>query len=307
MIPSAAETLNSTIVRAIDPGVLMLRGYFRVVSRLLPELAGRQAERAFIAPPPYRGAPLLAVDAREERVKSGRHSLAVWQAGPATAPKVLLVHGWGGRGEQLSSFIAPLIAEGHAVVWFDQPGHGASSRGASSLADFARAVQTLGRTHGPFTAAVGHSLGAAALGLALRGGLAISRVAFVGAPASITEYSHRFARLLGISPAIREAMQLRLEQRFGLRFAEIDRIDELRRVDLPALFVHDVGDRQVPFDDARRLAARMPDARLVRTHGLGHQRILREPSVVATVVRFIGGENDLPRELPELPRPAPIY
>ncbi|MET0210300.1 MAG: alpha/beta hydrolase [Burkholderiaceae bacterium] len=304
---TSSALINSTTVRLYPAGLTMLRGYFRVLSRVSPGLAGRQAERVFTVPPRYHGAPLEGIDAREERVRSGRHSLAVWQVGALSAPKVLLVHGWGGRGEQLSSFLGPLVEAGYGVVWFDQPGHGASGRGPSSLADFVRAVQTLERTHGPFAAAIGHSLGAAALALALRAGLALPRVAFVGPPASITEYAHRFARLMGITPAIREAMQARLERRFGMRFAYIDSIDDLRRLDLPALFVHDKGDRQIPFDDTRRLVARMPKARLVTTYGLGHHRILREPSVVATVVRFVRGETDLPVELPALPRPSPIY
>lgn len=301
---------NSTIVRAayLFPGAAFVRGYFGLLSRVLPDLARRQAERLFTAPPRYVARGGNAVDAREERVRSGRHSLAVWKAGPRDGPRVLLVHGWGGRGEQLSSFVPPLVAAGYGVVWFDHAGHGASGRGPSSLPDFARAVQALAATHGPFTAAIGHSLGAAAVAIALRGGACFDRVVFVSSPASITEHSHRFARMLGITPAIREAMRLRLERRFGMPFAEIDRIDELSRLELPALFIHDKGDRIVPYDDAQRLSARMPGSRLLATYGLGHHRILRDVPVVNAAVRFVSGEDaDLPAELPVLPRPAPLY
>lgn len=300
---------KSTNVRFHIPTDALIRGYFTVVSRVMPRLARRQAERLFAAPPRYRSRnPGVPFDAREERVRSGPHSLAVWQAGPRDAPRVLLVHGWGGRGEQLSSFVAPLVAAGYGVVWFDHPGHGESGRGASSLPDFARAVASLAATHGPFTAAIGHSLGAAALGIALRGGLHLDRVVFLGAPASITEHAHRFARMLGITPRIREAMRLRLERRFGMRFSDIDSIEDLSRLRLPALFIHDKDDREVPFDNAARLASRMPGARLVTTWGLGHRRILREACVVSAAVRFAAGDvADLPVELPVLPRPAPMY
>lgn len=300
---------KSTTVRSLISTEALLRGYFGVVSRVLPDLARRQAERLFSAPPRVRSRrPAKPVDAREERVRSGRHSLAVWQTGPRDGPRVLLVHGWGGRGDQLSAFIAPLVARGYGVVWFDHPGHGDSGRGPSSLPDFARAVTTLAATHGPFTAAIGHSLGAAALGIALRGGLDLGRVVFVGAPASITEHAHRFARMLGITPRIREAMRVQVERRFGMRFADIDSIDELSRLRLPALFIHDRGDQEVPFDDAARLAARMPGATLLTTHGFGHRRILRDEAVVDAAVRFAVGDGaNLPEQLPVLPRPAPIY
>jgi len=273
----------------------------------LPDLARRQAERLFTVPPRYAGRSTQSIDARRETIVAGTHSLAVWQAGPAAAPAVLLVHGWGGRGMQMASFVAPLLAGGYRVVWFDQPGHGESGRGPVALPDFVRALEALAATHGPFKAAIGHSLGAAALGLAMRRGMQLDRIVFVSPPASISEHAHKFARLLGITPKIRDAMRRRLEQRYGVRFAEIDRLDELSQLHLPALFVHDSGDVDVPFEQTLRLSARMPGARLIKTYGLGHYRLLRDHAVVRSIVNFVGGDDDVPAELPVLPRPAPIY
>ena len=300
--------LNSTTVRTRTSIESMVRAYFAIASRLLPELARRHAERLFTMPPRYAGRRAHPADARRETVVAGKHSLAVWQAGPPAAPAVLLVHGWGGRGVQMGSFVAPLLASGFRVVWFDQPGHGESGSSAVALPDFVRALEALAATHGPFTAAIGHSLGAAALGVALRRGIQLGRVVFVSPPASISEHAHNFARLLGITPRIRDAMRRRLEHRYGVRFAEIDRIDELEQLRLPALFVHDRGDTEVPFEHALRLSGRMPGAQLIKTYGLGHYRILREPSVVRAVVDFVSGNvAGVPTELPVLPRPALIY
>lgn len=307
MNASLAASLNSTIVLSRISLWAMVRAYFAIASRLLPDLARRQAERLFTVPPRYAGRRLHPVDARRETVVSGKHSLAVWQAGPPAAPAVLLVHGWGGRGVQMGSFVAPLLARGYRVVWFDQPGHGDSGSGPVALPDFVRALQALATTHGPFDAAIGHSLGAAALGVAMRGGMQLGRVVFVSPPASISEHAHKFARLLGITPPIREAMRRRLEHRYGVRFAEIDRIDELAQLHLPALFVHDGGDEEIPFEHTLRLSARMPEARLIKTYGLGHFRLLRDQAVVRAIVDFVGGDEDVPAELPRLPRPAPIY
>lgn len=308
MNAASATVINSTIVRAKQSLWAVIRAYFAIASRLLPDLARRQAERLFTAPPRYAGRGWHSLDARRETVVSGERSLAVWQAGPPAAPAVLLVHGWGGRGMQLGAFVAPLVASGHRVVWFDQPGHGESGRGPVALPSFVRAVHALAATHGPFQAAIGHSLGAAALGLAMRGGLSLARVVLVSPPASLIEHTHKFARMLGITPSIRDAMRQRFERRYNVRFAEIDRIDELARLDLPALFVHDAGDAEVPFENTLRLSARMPNARLVKTYGLGHYRILRDRAVVGAIVHFIRGDvAGLPAEVPALPRPAPIY
>jgi len=286
----------------------LLRAYFSVSSRLLPDMAQRHAERLFTSPPRFAGRQLPPVDSRREVVIAGRHAVVVWHAGPASASAVLLVHGWGGRGAQMGSFVAPLLAAGHRVVWFDQPGHGESGHGPVALPDFVRAVEAVVATHGPFAAAIGHSLGAAALGVALRRGVRLGRAVFVSPPSSMREHARNFARLLGITPRVRDAMRRRLEARYGVTFADMDRVEELEQLQLPALFVHDSDDEQVPFEHTLRLSARMPDARLIKTYGLGHYRLLRDHAVVRAVVDFIHGDvGNLPTELPALPRPAPIY
>jgi pimeloyl-ACP methyl ester carboxylesterase len=301
-----AATINRTTVRL--SALPFVRAWFGVASRLLPEVARRQAESWFTRPPRYAGRRTHPVAARRDTVMADGHRLAVWQAGPATAPAVLLAHGWGGSGVQMGGFVAPLLARGRRVVWFDQPGHGESGHSPVGLPDFVRAIEALGETHGPFEAAIGHSLGAAALVLALRRGLALKRVVLVASPASMSEYAHHFARLLGITPRIREAMRRRVEHRYGMRFADIDRIEELGGLALPALFVHDSGDAEVPFEHALRLSGHMPSARLLRTHGLGHYGLLRDAAVVRTIVGFASADGDaLPAELPLLPTPAPIY
>lgn len=306
MSASASSTINrTTVLLSILP---LIRAWFGLASRVLPGLARHQAESWFTRPPRYAGRRTHPVAARRETVISGNDRIAVWQAGPANAPAMLLAHGWGGSSVQMGSFVTPLLARGYRVVWFDQPCHGESGTGAVGLPDFVRVTEALAATHGPFAAAIGHSLGAAALGLALRRGLALQRVVFIASPASLLEHAHNFARLLGITPRIREAMRRRLEGRYGVRFADIDRIEELAALRLPALFIHDSGDAEVPFEHAIRLSARMPAARLLQTHGLGHYRILRDAAAVRAVVAFASGDNAaLPAELPLLPQPAPLY
>ena len=68
------------------------------------------------------------------------------------------------------------------------------------------------------------------------------------------------------------------------------------------------GDAEVPFDHALRLSGRVPGARTIKTYGLGHYRLLREPAVVGAVVDFVSGRaGNPPSELPVLPRPAALY
>ena len=64
--------------------------------------------------------------------------LAVWSWGDG--PTAILLHGWGGRSDQLAAFVPPLLAAGFSVVAPDAPGHGDSTGGTSSVLAFAAAI-----------------------------------------------------------------------------------------------------------------------------------------------------------------------
>lgn len=289
-------------------GLGLMRAYFGLMSRLVPAYIQRQVERIFTTPPRYVGHAAQPVDTRRETVAAGTRSIAVWQAGPAAAPAVLLAHGWGGRGLQLGAFVAPLLEAGYRVVWFDQPGHGESDRGRTGLPDFVRALKALATTHGPFAAAIGHSLGAGALGLALREGLALERVVMIATPSSMTEHTQRFARFLGLAPGFAGRLRAALERHYHVSFAELDRVEALGASVAKILLIHDTQDAHVEFRHASRIQAGMPSARLLPTHDLGHFRIVRDPQVVRAAVDFVRGQDEsLPAAIPPLPLPAPLY
>lgn len=299
----------STIVRTNNTarGVL-LRAYFRLASHLSPRLARRQSARLFMTPPRRARALPPPLPARRETITTAAGDVALWQAGPADAPAVLLIHGWGGVGTQLGAFVAPLRERGFRVVWFDLPGHGVSDRRPVALPDLVHAVESINAACGPVTAAIGHSLGASATALALRRGLGLSRVVLISAPTSMREHLHHFARLIGIPPRIRDAMRERIERRYAIDLEEIDRIEDLARLAVPALIIHDHDDREVAFANGQRLADALPNAYLTGTYGLGHFRIVRNPEVVRTAVDFLGSRSDVPpAALPVLPNPAPMY
>ena len=77
----------------------------------------------------------------------------------------------------------------------------------------------------------------------------------------------------------------------GLVGRPIDRESWLRDVTglhVPLLVVHDRKDRVTSFAGSSSLVEHWPGARLMATEGLGHARILSEPSVIDAIVRFVG-------------------
>lgn len=297
-----AAHINSTIVR------LSLATGFRMLSHLHPRAARSLGERLFTTPPRHKRAYAAPAAARRETVLSDAGHLAVWRSGPETAPAVLLVHGWGGVGAQLGRFVPDLLAQGFRVVWFDLPGHGSSDGRQTTLPDLVRAIHAVANTCGPFRAAIGHSLGAAAVALAMRRGLPLERAVLIAPPASMREHMRGFASRLGLTRAVRDAIRNSIEHRHQWSFDDIDRIEDLGRIATPTLLIHDEGDRHVAPQESQRIARCLPNAHLTRTFGLGHFRILRDPIVAGLAARFVAGETaPLPASLPALPFPAPIF
>jgi pimeloyl-ACP methyl ester carboxylesterase len=211
--------------------------------------------------------------------------MAVWTWGEG--PSVYLVHGWGGRGGQLASFVAPLVQSGFKAVTFDAPGHGASPGARSSLPEFALALREVARVFGPAHGVIGHSLGASATALALGQGLQAERAVLIAPPADPSEWTRHLARRLGMTARVLRLMQTRIERRLGFHWSELDVPRLASRLLVPLLVIHDRDDAEVPYADGEAIAAAAPEARLVTSHGLGHRRILREPRLVKEAVSFV--------------------
>ena len=295
-----STTLSAPALRREDLAqwltLLPLRSFFSLSSWLTPTLAAPLARRLFCMPrglrrivadyskvPPYEEITLAAVG------KSGGHQIRAYGWHLDTGrPRVLLSHGWAGHGLQFAAMVQPLLDAGYEVVAFDQPAHGASSGDAVTLPEFARTVQYVSDTLGPFHAVIGHSLGGAATAFALSRGLSATRAVLIAAPADAEMETRRFARFLRIPEGVRAQMQHTIEQQEGVKMSELRARAVAPRIDTPALLIHDQQDREVSPDCALEYAAGWRDSRLFTTRGLGHVRILRDAGVIAEVIRFIG-------------------
>jgi len=265
---------------------------FALLGRSAPGLAAGLAERLFFTPPPRRPSPriaaFLAGGSRRDVVVGGTR-LACWRFG--RGPAVLLAHGWGGVGGQLSAFVEPLVAQGFSVVAFDAPGHGRSGGRMSSLVDFAHALRGVADAERAVHAVIAHSLGGAATALALRDGLRARRAVFLGAPADPEAWTREFARRFGLGAPVMDRMRARAEARLGVRWKDLEILGLAPSLETPLLLVHDRDDAEVSWQEGAALAAAWPGARLLTTAGLGHRRILREASVVAAAVGFVAEEG----------------
>jgi len=268
-----------------------------------PGWVARWAERRFLTPMrPRRSRSSEAVLARgQPRMLALRgEQVRVWSWGEG--PRVLLVHGWSGYGGKLSAFVAALVEAGFSVVTYDAPGHGRSSGRTSSLPEMAEFVADVARATGGPYAVVAHSLGAAATAVAMRNGLKVGRAVFVSPPSDPRGGIRAFSRYLGLPDGVWMRMEARIEARFGVRLRDLALphfVPLFRRV--PLHVFHDVEDREVPLAAGEAVVEAWPGARLTRTQGLGHHRILYAPEVVRQAVAFLaeGKPESLRHEVAE--------
>jgi pimeloyl-ACP methyl ester carboxylesterase len=283
---------KSTIVRSQErsPGLPLVRAANRVLSALAPALAAGLAERRFLTPPRSAGAEPTVLDADRARpLRVGRRQVDVWLWG--SGPSVLLMHGWGGRGAQLAAFVAPLVARGFSAVTFDAPGHGPSDSGRVTIPEMVDATRAVAASRGPLAGLIAHSVGATVAARALYAGLAAGAAVFVAPAADLAGPATRFTTTLGFSPAVGEAMRRRIETRVSRPFSAFDVTTLAPTLRLPLLVIHDRGDGVVPWQHGRAVVHAWRGAGLLMTDGLGHQRILRDPDVVAATVAFLAART----------------
>jgi pimeloyl-ACP methyl ester carboxylesterase len=224
--------------------------------------------------------------------------------GDGTLP-VLLVHGWRSRASRYAGFVTRLEAAGFSPISFDAPGHGDSGGRATTILEFAETIRLLQDRYGPFEAVIAHSFGVLAAFLALRGGL---DTACLIAVASVSEFRFlldEFCRRLGLNDRLKIGLRRRIEQDLYPDTTKIwQRFDATHRPDdiaLPILAIHDQDDTAAPIGQAHLLKAAYGDElQLITTTGLGHHKILTDPTVIDTALGLLDQPAESRDPLPDI-------
>ena len=272
------------------------------MSMVAPEWTARWAERAFLTPgrkPAKPGELALLNTGHPFRVPFAGGHLAAWSWGEG--PTVFLVHGWGVSAARMTPLVEPLLRNGFSVVAFDAPGHGLSHGMTSSVIEMAAALRavvewTAAGDAGSHAGAIGHSIGGAAIALAMKQGTRFRRAVFIGSPSSLEASSQEGAARSGLTPKVVARMQERIETRFAMKWREISIERFIPDPTVPLLLIHDVGDLEIPVEESARIATAWPGAERILTEGLGHNRILQDHEVHSRVAAFIAAN----------PTPAPV-
>jgi pimeloyl-ACP methyl ester carboxylesterase len=254
------------------------------------EISAIQALADFLTPPrqPLSAAESeLLATATHQAIPFGEIDLQAFSWGNG-AETVLLVHGWGGYGLQLSSFIEPLVRSGYRVLTFDAPAHGSTAGTQTNGLEMAEAIAMVARHRGPIAATIAHSLGATSTTMALSEGMLMGKVVYLGAVCWLANAAKVFAKRSRLSVDVESAFLQLFEAKFGRDLWHRFSIEQTaKNLTVPALLFHDTRDREAAIIESQTISQIWKGARLIETSGLGHRRILYDEAVVRAAIEFL--------------------
>ncbi len=201
--------------------------------------------------------------------------------------KILLVHGWSGRGTQLVKIADDLLNLGYSTISFDAPAHGKSKGNSSIMIEFIASILELEKQFGPFEFAIGHSLGGMSILNAIREKLKLRKVVIIGSGDIIQDIIDDFIKKLELNPEIGIKLREHFEKKYGVEMNYYSASNAAKEVLIPVLIIHDENDVDVNVKAAYNIKENLNISELMITKNLGHRKILGNTEVIKRIVEFI--------------------
>lgn len=201
--------------------------------------------------------------------------------------KILLVHGWSGRGTQLVKIADELLKNGFMTISFDAPAHGKSKGNSSIMIEFIASILEIEKQYGPFEFAIGHSLGGMSVLNAIKQNLQVKKAVIIGSGDIIQDIIDDFIYKLQLKPQYGIKLRNHFETKFGGKMDDYSAYMAAKKIQIPVLIIHDKEDDDVSIKAAYNIHEYLQGSELVITKGLGHRKILGDDGVIKKIIEFI--------------------
>lgn len=274
--------------------VLALRLFFSITSRVMPFVAVSAAEKLFTTPLYSKRRDMeqeLLEQAQRFSIPMDRHRpLVGYRWGKKSDPIILFVHGWTSTATCFVNFIEPLLDMGYQVISYDSIAHGDSPGMSVAISEWADTIIATMASIGHVHCIIGHSLGSGAIVIASSLQPDTNKLILISPLSDIVEVTEQFAKTLAIPAKTMAKMRHYAWQKYhysvskyGSNWQNVFSSD----FKVPTLIIHDKNDREINISHARTLARQWPWADFIETKRLGHRRILFNPDVIKSVIKFL--------------------
>lgn len=201
--------------------------------------------------------------------------------------KVMLVHGWSGRGTQLVKIADELLAKGFSTISFDAPAHGKSGSKTTLMPEFIASILEIEKQFGPFEYAIGHSLGGMSILNAIKEGLQVKKAVIIGSGDIVQDILDDFVLKLKLKPEIATMMKTYFEKKNGVEMESYSASLAAQSVKIPVLIIHDENDAEINIKAAHNIHHNLKKGAILITKGLGHRKILGDKNIIENIINFI--------------------
>lgn len=280
---------KSSKADASVPKFIVLTGQF--LNWISPFLAEKYARKLFITPIrhkiPKREFHMEAESVQTKLVVPAIHKEIVVYSYGNSDKKILLVHGWSGRGTQLVKIADALIEKGYSTISFDAPAHGKSGTKTTLMLEFIESVLEIEKSYGPFEFAVGHSLGGMSILNAIKRGLQVEKAVVIGSGNSVINIVNTFVEKIGLPNKVATIMRNSFEKKYQFDMESFSGYVAAKEVKVHVLVIHDNDDEDIPVSEAHHLAENLSHKEILITNNLGHRKILGDSTVINKIIEFL--------------------
>ena len=272
----------------IPKAILFIAKFLQAVS---PSLTTKFAAKLFTTPIRHK-LPKRELHMERESVQKSivvteiQKEIVVYEYGKSNK-KILLVHGWSGRGTQLVKIADELLKLGYMTISFDAPAHGKSKGNSSIMIEFIASILEIEKQYGPFEFAIGHSLGGMSVLNAIKQNLQVKKAVIIGSGDIIQDIIDDFICKLQLKPEYGIKLRDHFEAKFGGKMDDYSAYKAAEKTEIPVLVIHDKDDDDVSVKAAYHIQKHLKQSEIMITEGLGHRKILGDEAVIQKITAFL--------------------
>lgn len=279
--------------------IKLIQSYFKIVSALMPIMAGNQAFELFQRPlnKKIRKKEMSFFKvAKMFKIKHYLEDIQCYELGNPSGKLVLLVHGWESNAASMSAIGLKLAEAGNHVILFNLPAHGFSKLKKANIKmckEVLLEVINHINPQQPFSI-VSHSFGSAVTAYALsKTTHQVDQLIFLTSPNKMVQIFEDYAKFIGLNQKAFKQLYQRAENILHepLQGIRVDTLHEKIRYN-NLLLIHDTEDKVIPKTNSIDIYNNWPNSKLHLLEKTGHYKMLWNKTVIEKVISQLHSSED---------------